>query len=70
MTAAKLGASSTTAKSELGATKKSAAAIVAAQKREAQRKLLVEMRRKNKLAIASNSANENENVIVDWAQFI
>lgn len=64
---AKSGASSiTTAQSASGTTKKSTVAIAAAQKREAQRKQLAEMRRKNKLAMtaAVNSTN-SENMIVD-----
>lgn len=45
--------SSTAESAASGTTKKSASAIAAAQKREAQRKQLIEMRRKNKLAMTS-----------------
>lgn len=63
----KSGASSiTTAQSVSGTTKKSATAIAAAQKREAQRKQLAEMRRKNKLAMTAVVHSTNsENMIVE-----
>lgn len=55
-----------------GTTKKSAAAIAAAQKREAQRKQLMEMKRKNKLAMTANSETDNihipSTVIVEQSQ--
>ncbi|XP_031621902.1 uncharacterized protein LOC116339925 isoform X2 [Contarinia nasturtii] len=63
-TSLKSGTTST-AQSPSGTTKKSAAALVAAQKREAQRKQLAEMRRKNKLAMANIV---NDDVIIDTQQ--
>lgn len=49
-----------------GAAKKSAASIAAAQKREAQRKQLMEMKRKNKMAMASttDASVHDTNVII------
>lgn len=60
--ATKAGAASA-AQSASGATKKSATAIAAAQKRDAQRKQLLEMRRKNKLAMSGDTTNGD--VIID-----
>lgn len=40
-----------------GAAKKSASAIAAAQKREAQRKQFMEMKRKNRMALSSGAAD-------------
>lgn len=62
MTSSKSGASATAQPPASGTTKKSAMALATAQKREAQRKQLAEMRRKNKLAM---SAAVDENVTID-----
>lgn len=48
-----------------GTMKKSASAIAAAQKREAQRKQLLEMKRKNKLAMTTSSNIQNDDFITD-----
>lgn len=48
-----------------GTTKKSATAIAAAQKRESQRKQLLEMRRQNRMAMASAPNTTNDNVIAN-----
>lgn len=53
VTASKGGASSAASSAASGTTKKSASAIAAAQKREAQRKQLMEMKRKHKAATAA-----------------
>ena len=45
------------------ATKKSAAAIAATEKREAQRKQLMEMKRKNKMAMAETAATTPDSLI-------
>lgn len=47
------------------AAKKSATAIAAAEKREAQRKQLMEMRRKHKMAMTSATNPPNDGIIVD-----
>lgn len=51
--------------SATGAAKKSATAIAAAEKREAQRKQLMEIRRKHKMAMTSATNSPNDNLIVD-----
>lgn len=63
----KSGATTTaTAQSASGTTKKSATAIAAAQKREAQRKQLAEMRRKNKLAMtAAINSPDSDDIIAE-----
>lgn len=48
-----------------GAAKKSANAIAAAQKREAQRKQFMEMKRKNKMVLASGENQSNDGIAID-----
>lgn len=48
-----------------GTTKKSASAIAAAQKREAQRKQLIEMKRKHKMAASATANTASEDIIGD-----
>lgn len=47
-----------------GAAKKSASAVAAAQKREAQRKQLMEMKRKNKMAMSSGTAPAGDAIVM------
>lgn len=49
------------ASSASGAAKKSASAIAAAEKREAQRKQFIEMRRKNKMATPTEAKQSTDN---------
>lgn len=66
----KSGASSTAPSTASGTTKKSASAIAAAQKREAQRKQLMEMKRKHKMAVSAtaNPANDDGTVVDEISQ--
>lgn len=48
-----------------GAAKKSASAIAAAQKREAQRKQFMEMKRKNRMALSSGASPSTDNIVLD-----
>lgn len=52
------------ATSASGAAKKSASAIAAAEKREAQRKQFMELRRKNKMATPTETQQSADNIAI------
>lgn len=63
--AAKTNTTSDQSANASGTTKKSAAAIAAAQKRDAQRKQMLEMKRKHKLAMTASANKQNDDFITD-----